>query len=63
MKDRHDNPSFPLHDYSGAIESAVSWLGDRHLLAVPLTARPPRRRPPIFLMQSAPWLRTARHGR
>jgi hypothetical protein len=26
---------FPLHDYGAALQGAVSWLGDRHLLAAP----------------------------
>ena len=32
--------SIPQHDYDKALKSAVSWLGDRYLLADPL----PRRR-------------------
>ena len=27
--------TFPLHDYSPALQGALSWLGDRHLLAEP----------------------------
>ena len=26
---------FPLHDYGAALQGALSWLGDRHLLAAP----------------------------
>jgi len=63
MKVRHDNPPLPPHDYSNAIQRAVSWLGERHLLATPIAALPRRRRPPIFLMPSTPWLQTAKHGR
>jgi hypothetical protein len=33
---RELNHSIPLHDYSPALQSAVSWLGDRHLLAEPV---------------------------
>ena len=30
------NPGlFPLHDYTPALKGALSWLGDRHLLAQP----------------------------
>ncbi len=29
----------PLHDYEIALKSAVSWLGDRYLLAAPLSRR------------------------
>lgn len=25
----------PVHDYERALQRAVSWLGDRHLLATP----------------------------
>lgn len=32
--------SIPLHDYGPALQSALSWLGDRYLLAEPV----PRRR-------------------
>jgi hypothetical protein len=29
----------PQHDYGPALQSAVSWLGDRYLLADPVTRR------------------------
>jgi hypothetical protein len=32
-------PALPLHDYGPALQSAVSWLGDRYLLAAPMAAR------------------------
>ena len=28
--------TYPLHDYSPALQGALSWLGDRHLLAEPV---------------------------
>jgi hypothetical protein len=31
--------SIPQHDYGQALKSAVSWLGDRYLLADPLPKR------------------------
>jgi hypothetical protein len=31
--------ALPLHDYRSALQSAVSWLGDRYLLAAPIAAR------------------------
>jgi hypothetical protein len=41
MKSSRDNqPPFPVRDYSLAVQSAVSWLGDRYLLAAPIAARP-----------------------
>lgn len=45
MKSSRDSqPLFPVRDYSLALQSAVSWLGDRHLLATPIHAagRPDR---------------------
>ena len=33
------HPQLPLHDYGLALQSAVSWLGDRYLLAAPIPAR------------------------
>jgi hypothetical protein len=39
MKDTRDSqPPFPVRDYSSAVQSAVSWLGDRYLLATPIHA-------------------------
>jgi hypothetical protein len=29
----------PPHDYRAALQNALSWLGDRYLLAEPLTRR------------------------
>jgi hypothetical protein len=42
---RELNRSIPLHDYSPALQSAVSWLGDRYLLAEPMTRRVEERKP------------------
>jgi hypothetical protein len=39
MKDTRDSHAhFPVRDYSLAVQSAVSWLGDRYLLATPVHA-------------------------
>lgn len=35
----------PLHDYAHAVQSAVSWLGDRYLLADPVPRRSEDRKP------------------
>lgn len=44
MKRPNDlHPQLPLHDYGLALQSAVSWLGDRYLLAAPIPARRPDR--------------------
>ena len=36
------HPQLPVHDYGTALQSAVSWLGDRYLLAAPVARRPDR---------------------
>lgn len=36
MKRKETNSGMPLHDYRLALQSAMSWLGDRHLLAEPM---------------------------
>jgi hypothetical protein len=38
MKLRRTHPPLPTHDYSLALQDAVSWLGDRYLLATPIKA-------------------------
>ena len=35
---RDSQPPFPVRDYSSAVQRAVSWLGDRYLLAAPIHA-------------------------
>ena len=35
MKRKDSNVSMPLHDYRSALQGALSWLGDRYLLAEP----------------------------
>ena len=37
--------SIPLHDYSPALQTAVSWLGNRYLLAEPVERRAEAARP------------------
>ena len=37
------HPPLPVHDYGLALQSAVSWLGDRYLLAAPIPVRRPDR--------------------
>jgi hypothetical protein len=34
------NPTLPVHDYEPALQRAVSWLGERHLLATPSVRLP-----------------------
>lgn len=53
VKRRDLNRSIPLHDYSPALQSAVSWLGDRYLLAAPVVRRPDDRAP--FFKEPTRW--------
>jgi hypothetical protein len=39
MQTRSGTASIPQHDYRQALKSAVSWLGDRYLLADPQPKR------------------------
>ena len=41
----------PTHDYSPALQGALSWLGNRYLLAEPVNRRPDYKRSET---QSAP---------
>ena len=56
MKLHQPPPSTPIHDYSNAIQSAVSWLGSRYLLAAPINSRPHRRPPALWSLSSDRWL-------
>lgn len=33
---RKEYSALPLHDYRHALQGAMSWLGDKHLLAEPV---------------------------
>jgi len=37
--------SLPMHDYRTALQFALSWLGDRYLLAQPVNRVSAQRRP------------------
>jgi len=50
MKRKEQTVTIPLHDYSPALQGALSWLGDRHLLAEPV-ARLNEERTPYFAEQ------------
>ena len=39
------NSPIPVHDYQTALQRAVSWLGDRYLLAEPVQRRSEDRGP------------------
>jgi hypothetical protein len=53
---RSETPSdsIPRHDYGLALKSAVSWLGDRYLLATPLNRRRDDRRD--YFTQARSWI-------
>jgi len=47
MKRKAPNAALPVHDYRPALQGALSWLGNRYLLAEP--ARPlTEGRTPVF---------------
>jgi hypothetical protein len=47
------NPLLPIHDYSPALQFAVSWLGQRYVLAEPVQRR--RDEPKPFFAETARW--------
>jgi hypothetical protein len=48
-------PRLPVQDYSHAIRNAVSWLGDRYLLAASLDARSINHEPLHFFSEGRGW--------
>jgi len=53
-RNRAVNPALPVHDYRPALQCAVSWLGDRYVLAEPARRRHPAREP--FFAETRRWL-------
>lgn len=51
--------AIPVHDYRPALQSAVSWLGDRYLLAEPVTRRNEDRKP--YFVEPRRWHPATRH--
>ena len=45
MKRKELTTTIPTHDYRAALQGAVSWLGDRYLLAEPVRRLNEERRP------------------
>jgi len=43
----------PQHDYALALQSAVSWMGDRYLLAEPVKKRAEEYRP--YYLETKSW--------
>jgi len=50
-----ESPSgaIPQHNYERALKSAVSWLGDRYLLAAPLPKR--KEEPKGYFIEARRW--------
>jgi len=49
----------PVHDYQPALQSAVSWLGNRYLLAEPVQRRDDKPRP--YFAETRRWHPVTRH--
>ena len=49
---RQEHQRLPVDDYSAALRNAVSWLGERYLLAVPVTRND---QAPRYLPQGRGW--------
>ena len=49
----------PVEDYSAALRNAVSWLGERYLLAMPVTRS--ERTPPRYFPQGPGWYWNVKH--
>jgi len=56
MKSHPTPPSMPIHDYSSAVQGAVSWLGERYLLATPINPRRPRPAGAAWYVAPGRWL-------
>ena len=55
---RDKKPQIPLHDYRIALQGAVSWLGERYVLAEPVQKR--REEPKPFFAEFRRWIPTGR---
>jgi hypothetical protein len=53
---RNQHPQLGTHDYRHALQNAVSWLGERYLLAQPVQKR--REEPKPFFVETRRWLPT-----
>jgi hypothetical protein len=45
--------AIPTHDYRPALQGALSWLGNRYLLAEPLNRRGDEKKPQLQTLQGA----------
>jgi hypothetical protein len=51
--------TLPVHDYQRALQSAVSWLGERYLLAEPVRKRREPAQP--YFTETRRWYPVTRH--
>jgi hypothetical protein len=58
MKRPKPSSPVPQHDYGLALQTAVSWLGDRYLLAEPVSRRIEVRKP--FFFEPRQWYQARR---
>ena len=56
---KDSSQSIPQHDYRTALQTAVAWLGNRHLLAEPVARRENRARP--YFVEVRRWHTLTRH--
>jgi hypothetical protein len=61
MKRSNRDLRMPQHDYGLALQNAVTWLGQRYLLAEPVARRVEERKP--FFVESRSWLEPRRARR
>ena len=50
---RKEYSALPLHDYRPALQGAMSWLGDRYLLATPVPRLSEEQKP--YFAESRRW--------
>lgn len=58
-RDKKPSNPQPKYDYALALQRAVSWLGDRYLLAQPVNKRADVSKP--FFVESRGWHPATRH--
>jgi hypothetical protein len=58
-RSKASNPALPVHDYRPALQCAVSWLGDRYVLAEPAKRVHEERR--SFFAETRRWFPSTRH--
>jgi hypothetical protein len=56
---KQQSPALPVHDYRTALQIALSWLGDRYLLAQPVNRVPVPSRPNFA--ETRRWMPDTRH--